>query len=205
MLTTRSPIRMGVAAAASVIALATGGCGERDAKPAVATPRGADGSIVYEKEIGADTQLFSARPDGTGERQLTHVDGNAMHPDWSPDGKRIVFHIEHKNAKPMAYCSVAVMNADGSGLTDLANRRRGCDGWPSFTAGGRRIVFVNYDDIKNVESLASMDLAGRDRRDIKTPSTHGRGAPDGLTRRQADHVRWALRGRHAELAVRDAP
>jgi len=177
MLTTRSPIRIGFAAAASVIALAAGGCGERDAKPAVATPPGADGSIVYEKDVGADEQLFSARPDGTGEAQLTDVDGAAVHPDWSPDGKRIVFHIEHKNAKPEPYCSIAVMNADGSGLTDLAAGRRGCDGWPSFTANGRRIVFVNYDDIKDVESLASMNLAGRDRRDIKTPGRTGVGHP----------------------------
>ena len=105
---------MKVAAAASVIALGAVGCGERDAKPAVATTPGADGSIAYEKEVGADKQLFSARPDGTGERRLTRVDGDAVHPDWSPDGKRIVFHIEHKNAKP-PYCSIAVMNADGSG------------------------------------------------------------------------------------------
>jgi Tol biopolymer transport system component len=169
MLTTRSPIRIGVVAAASVIALAAGGCGERDAKPAVATPPGAGGSIAYEKEVGADTQLFSARPDGTRERRLTRVDGNAMHPDWSPDGKRIVFWFEHKNAKPHPYCSIALMNSDGSGLTDLANRRRGCDGGPSFTPDGRRIVFGTYDDVKDVEGLATMDLDGGDRRTLKTP------------------------------------
>jgi Tol biopolymer transport system component len=174
---TGSPNRMLIAAAACGLALAVAGCGERDAKPDVATPPSASGSLVYEKEVGAETQLFSARPDGTGERQLTHVDGNATHPDWSPDGKRIVFHIEHKNAKPRAYCSVALMNPDGSGLTDLANRRRGCDGSPSFSADGRRIVFVNYDDVKDVEGVASMDLTGGDRRDIKTPRSMGVGHP----------------------------
>jgi len=160
-----------------VAALAAVGCGEDDARPDAAIAPVAAGSIVYEKEVGADTQLFSARPDGTGERRLTHVDGRAMHPDWSPDGKRIVFHIEHKNAKPRAYCSVASMNADGSGLIDLANRRRGCDGSPSFTADGRRIVFVNFDDVKDVEVVASMDLAGGDRRDVKTRWRMGVGHP----------------------------
>ena len=174
---TRSPTRIAVAAAACVTALAAVGCGEDDAKPDVAIAPVAAGSIVYEKELGADTQLYRARPDGTGERQLTHVDGNAMHPDWSPDGKQIVFHIEHKNAKPQAYCSVALMNADGSGLVDLANRRRGCDGWPSFTADGRRIEFVNYDDVKDVEVVASMDITGGDRRDIKTRWRMGVGHP----------------------------
>ena len=169
-------IRPVVAAATCMIALGAVGCGDGDAKPAAATIPGADGSIAYEKEVGADKQLFSARPDGTSERRLTHVDGDAVHPDWSPDGKRVVFHIEHKNAKP-PYCSIAVMNADGSGLTDLADRRRGCDGWPSFTADGRRIVFVSYDDVRDVERLASMDLAGGDRRDIKTPWRMGVGNP----------------------------
>jgi hypothetical protein len=41
----------------------------------------------------------------------------------------------------------------------------------AFTADGRRIVFVTYDDVKDVEGLASMDLAGGDRRDVKTPAS----------------------------------
>jgi Tol biopolymer transport system component len=88
-----------------------------------------------------------------------------------------VFHIEHKNAKPRAYCSIALMNPNGGRLTDLANRRRGCDGWPSFTADGRRIVFVNYDDVKDVEVIASTDLTGGGRRDIKTTRSMGVGHP----------------------------
>jgi len=174
---TRSPLRLVVAAAACVAALAAVGCGEDDARPDAAIAPVAAGSIVYEKEVGADTQLFSARPDGTGERRLTHVDGSAMHPDWSTDGKRIVFHIEHKNAKPEPYCSIVVMNADGSALTDLESRQHGCDGWPSFSADGERIVFVNYDDAKDIEVPATMDLAGRDRRDIKMPREMGVGHP----------------------------
>jgi len=161
-------------AAAGVGALAVAGCGGSDETPASATKPPAatqarlTGSIAYEKEVGGDKVLFSSRPDGTGERRLTRVDGDALHPEWSPDGKRIVFYIEHKNEK-RPYCSIALMNADGSGFTDLAARRRGCDGGPSFTPDGRRIVFGNYDDVKDVEGLASMNLAGRDRRDLKTP------------------------------------
>jgi Tol biopolymer transport system component len=167
----RSPIRAGVFAGAGLAALAIGACGDGDDKPAGApvSTSDANGSIVYEKEVGEDTQLFSARPDGTGERQLTRVDGAALRPDWSPDGKRIAFMFEHKNAKPRPYCSIALINADGSGLTDLANRRRGCDGSPSFAPDGRRIVFGTFDDVKDVEGIASMDVNGRDRQPIPTP------------------------------------
>ena len=172
-----SPARAAVAAAACVTALAAVGCGEDAAKPDVAIAPVAVGSIVYEKEVGADTQLYSARPDGAGERRLTHVDGNAMHPEWSPDGKRIAFYVEHKNAKPRPYCSVALINADGSGLTDLANPGGGCDGSPSFTPNGRRIVFGTYDDVKDVEGIATMDVGGADRRRIPTPWRGGVTAP----------------------------
>jgi Tol biopolymer transport system component len=151
-------------------------CGDSEA-PAVATTPAISGSIVYEKEVGGGKQLFSVRADGTGERRLTRVDGDALHPEWSPDGKQIAFYIEHKNAKPRPYCSIALMNADGSGLTDLANRRRGCDGSPSFTPDGKRIVFGHYDDVREFERIASMDLTGRDRRDIKSPWRFGVGAP----------------------------
>jgi len=55
--------------------------------------------------------VFTADPDGTGEKQITdppagHVDD---HPDWSPDGKRIAFERCSEN-KP---CSVFTVAADG--------------------------------------------------------------------------------------------
>jgi Tol biopolymer transport system component len=161
-------MRIAALAAGSVAALVLVACGDSK-KSAVATSPGPTGSIVYEKEVGGGKQLFSARLDGSGEHQLTRIDGDALLPNWSPDGKRIAFYIEHKNAKPHPYCSIAVMNADGSGLIDLANRRRGCDGGPSFAPDGRRIVFGTYDDVKDVEGLASMKLDGGDRRTLKTP------------------------------------
>lgn len=168
-------MRVIISAAALAAFAFPAGCGSDDqpakqaAKSAPAATSGAGGSIVYEKEVGGGKQLFSARPDGTGERLLTRVDGDAVLPNWSPDGKRIAFMFEHNNAKPRPYCSIALINADGSGLTDLADDRRGCDGGPSFTPDGRRIVFGSYDDVKDVEGLATMDLDGGDRRTSRHP------------------------------------
>jgi Tol biopolymer transport system component len=135
---------------------------------AAATTPGTNGLIVYAKEVRGDFQLFTVRPDGTGQRQLTRVDGDAVHPDWSPDGNRVVFELDHKRAKPQPYCSVAVINADGTGPTDLVVQRRGCDNQPSFTPDGQRIVYVHYDDVKDVEAIWSMDSSGGDRRQIES-------------------------------------
>jgi Tol biopolymer transport system component len=156
---------------ALVMALAAAVLG-RLALEALATTPGTDGLIVYAKEVHGHFQLFTIRPDGTGERQITRADGDALGPDWSPDGSRIAFALNE--------CSVAVINADGSGLSDLTGPkpREICEGAPAFTPDGQRLVFVHYDDKTNVESIQSMDLSGGDRRLITGRQGAGRGDPD---------------------------
>jgi Tol biopolymer transport system component len=39
-------------------------------------------------------EIYTIKPNGSGLQQLTELDGNAFHPDWSPDGTRIVFWLE---------------------------------------------------------------------------------------------------------------
>jgi Tol biopolymer transport system component len=73
---------------------------------------------------------------------------------------------------------VAIINADGTGLTDLTGMRTGCEGQPAFTPDGQRIVFVRYDDDADVESIQSMDLTGGDRRLITGNKGSGRTDPN---------------------------
>src|SRR5262245_10968860 len=77
-----------------------------------------NGLIAFQADTGSGYQLYTVRPNGRDLRQITHVDGDAIKPDWSPDGRRIAFALDE--------CSVAIMNADGSGLRVL----------PSQTPGG---------------------------------------------------------------------
>jgi TolB protein len=60
--------------------------------------------------------LFVMRPDGTGIRQLTSGRSavQSQEPNWSPDGRFIVFQLVEGGTQ-----TVAVMNADGSGLRSL--------------------------------------------------------------------------------------
>ena len=75
-----------------------------------------DGSLIifnnhFTLPVG---DIFTIRPNGTGLNRLTHVipRGEADYrPDFSPDGKRIVF--QHQTT-PDAPSGVFVMNADGS-------------------------------------------------------------------------------------------
>ena len=59
---------------------------------------------------------------------------SATHPDWSPDGKRIVFGLEGPSA-----ASIATIGADGTDLRNLTPT--GFQGQPSFSPDGKWIVY----------------------------------------------------------------
>jgi Tol biopolymer transport system component len=141
---------------------------------ATATTRGPNGLIAYAQELRPGKfQLFTIRPDGSGKKQITRV--QSSNPDWSPDGRRLVFDVEHAHGP--AFCSVELANADGSGVRDLTGKRNGCEYQPAFMPNGRRIVFVHHDVKTKVESIWSMNLRGGDRRPI-TPRRRGAGVTD---------------------------
>jgi Tol biopolymer transport system component len=96
---------------------------------ALATTPGRNGRIVFSADLGLGGEIYTIRPNGTGLRQLTELEGNAFHPDWSPDGTRIVFWLEDQ--------AIYIMNADGSDLHRVTEP----GGQPSFTPDGRHIVY----------------------------------------------------------------
>jgi TolB protein len=85
------------------------------ALPAGATLPGVNGKIVFTTDGNGDgggpSDLFTVNPNGTGETQLTDGEfGRASNPNWSPDGRKIVFSGD-VSGDPQLY----VVNSDGSG------------------------------------------------------------------------------------------
>lgn len=159
------------------------------AVPVRATYPARNGLILF----GAETrrsgyELFTIQADGTDLTRLTHLDGDAVHPDWSPDGTQIVFEFDHPDGP--VFCSIELMNADGSEMVDLTTDQNpvgwsGCEAQPSFTPDATRILFEHYDDTTDIDTIQSMNLTGHNR--VEVTDGIGKGvtdpnvSPDGAT------------------------
>jgi TolB protein len=93
-------------------------------------------------------ELFVMNPDGTGVRQLTHPPNGTEDatPDWSPDGKRIVFGRQPRTGA----FSIWIVASDGSGLRRISPpcppgggipKCAADDGWPVWSPDGKHIAF----------------------------------------------------------------
>lgn len=139
---------------ASVLMLAAG--------QAHATFPGENGRISLSIDRGFGPRIYTLRHDGSRLRRVTDANtGSAVTPDWSPDGRRIVFGVLPPGED--SSCTIEIMKADGSGLHRVAGsvRHRHCFANPAFAPNGHRIVATLRQ-----EKIRSMDLHGRNRRTI---------------------------------------
>ena len=130
-----------------------------------ATYPGRNGLIAFQAEVGDGLQIFTVRSNGKQLRQITHVDGAAALPDWSPDGRRIVFTLNE--------CAIAVMDADGANLHEVASDPDLCLSDANYTPDGTRFTYTRYEFAIDVEQIWSMKVDGSDQRFVT-----GAGGPD---------------------------
>lgn len=173
------------------------------ASPAQATFPGTNGKIVIrgletlnidgteQKRLGLDGEEPAWSPDGSRivyrhAEQLWVVNSNGTNahslgingyaPDWSPDGSKIVFSDNGT--------AIKVVNADGSGLTQLTAN---FDGAPAWSPDGSKIVFHRFQSTPagNLPSLWIMDANGENETLLYDDDTVDNGpvfadwAPDG--------------------------
>lgn len=121
-----------------------------------ATVGGRNGLLVYQSQVGAHTQLFTIKPDGSGAHQITRLtDSEAITAAWSPDGKRIAFARDYSAGTPKEHLDIAVINADGSGLHAFG--LHGLNASPSWSADGRFIIWARSN---SGLSIANADGSG---------------------------------------------
>lgn len=109
-----------------------------------ATSAGSGGLIAF--STGADgsdpsltSQIFTIRPDGSGLRQVTHVPpgSHALNPGFSATGRKIAFESD-----VTGNFEVWVMNADGSGQTEVTRDPTFQNFHPRWSPNGATIAFT---------------------------------------------------------------
>ena len=115
----------------------------------------ADGRTIAFVRAG---DLYSVRPDGSGQRQLTSGPTLDSAPVVSPDGKRVVFERRASEDGAADLYSVRVLGGGLHGLTSGPDDDHQAD----FSADGRAIVFVRDTDPgpNATEDLFSMRPSG---------------------------------------------
>jgi len=103
--------------------------------------------------------LYLMKADGSGQHNLTTnaLGVNDQHPDFSPDGSRIVFDRCGSSG-----CEIYSIAPDGSGLTNLTNTPGlPSESDPAYSPDGKRIVFGSTSGGNQDLETMNVDGTGR--------------------------------------------
>lgn len=105
--------------------------------------------IAFFAVVAGSSGIYTVNADGSNLVRLTShpppttgpiIGVRDTYPSWSPDGTRIAF-ARYINSATDSKGYLYVMNADGSGATEVATARDNV-GWPAWSPDGSRIAFA---------------------------------------------------------------
>jgi Tol biopolymer transport system component len=151
--------------------------------PPTPTPRSAGvGQIAFVSNRDGNDEIYVMNPDGSNQRRLTNTPGEDWHPAWSPDGTKIVFQCMSGGT-----FNVCVVNADGSGYTQLTNwtKDEGLAQRPAWSPNGGKIVVTR--ELGGGQKLVVMNSDGSNQTEIVNLGRDPSWSPDGT---QIAFIRW---------------
>jgi len=145
------------------------------------SPDGKRIAFSHGSAIGEDSAIYTMdATDGGNLVKLTPDSLMAFNPDWSPDGKRIVFVDSSCEACALAQ-DIWIMDADGGNLMRLTDTATEIEFRPGFSPDGRKITFssipltTEHPDASLPADIYVMNVKGNGRTNItNTPDFNER-------------------------------
>lgn len=100
--------------------------------------------IAFTSERDGNAEIYTMRPDGSEQINLTKSPSEDFRPMWSPDGTKIAFH-SYEAGDVGGNAEIYSMNADGSNWVRLT-RHEAADKFPCWSPDGEKLAFVSDRD-----------------------------------------------------------
>ena len=137
--------------------------------------------IVHQEFNGQQVRLWLVRPDGSGNHELLPTfAGEALHPDWSPDGRRIAFVSDN---------DIYVVAANGGQPRRVFDCNRSCvfADYPAWSPTGESILVMSANVVNGLvphSVVQAVDVGSGRRRVLFTTdgpeyASYPRWSPDG--------------------------
>jgi hypothetical protein len=99
-------------------------------------------SLLAENMVApTNMQVWTANADGTDAKQITDLPQANWAPNFTPNGKKIIFCSNHEYKRGFPF-NMYLMNLDGTGIEKIS-RDKGFDAFPMFSPDGKKIVFCS--------------------------------------------------------------
>lgn len=115
----------------------------------------------YQWDFTPYMNVYEADPNGSSLKPLTF--GHAYHAEcaYSPDGKKIVYASNESGSM-----NLYIMDADGSGVTQVTHTSHSYNGGPFFSPDGKRLIFRSDRHQDNDLEIYQIDIDGKNEKQL---------------------------------------
>ncbi len=135
-----------------------------------------DGSMVtyIDLDENGNDQVFVMDADGSNARQLTHEEGNAFGPRWSPNGSMIAYERDTSDGP-----QISTVRVSDGGSTRVTNEPQGAVDPGGWAPDGGSMIFSSFNASIDHYSALSLDLATGETRQVVPDASTPTLSPDG--------------------------